>query len=73
MIRVPDIFLTRLVGTIYRLEGLNRRLILKYVCINYLAPAYLCNLFALRTPNYYFRNAKKNFKAPKTKNWLPEA
>ena len=28
-------------------------------CINNLAPAYLCNLFALRTPNYYFRNTKK--------------
>ena len=27
MIRVPDIFLTRLAGTIYRLEGLNKRLI----------------------------------------------
>ena len=26
MIRVPDIFLTCLVGTIYRLEGLNKRL-----------------------------------------------
>ena len=28
MIRVPDIFLTRLVGIIYRSEGLNKRLIL---------------------------------------------
>ena len=27
MIRAPDIFLTRLAGTIYRLEGLNKRLI----------------------------------------------
>ena len=27
MIPVPDFFLTRLVGTIYRLEGLNKRLI----------------------------------------------
>ena len=27
MILVPDFFLTRLVGTIYRLEGLNKRLI----------------------------------------------
>ena len=65
MIWVPDIFLTRLVGTIYRLEGLNKRLILMYVCINYLAQAYLCNLFALRTPNYYFRIAKKNLMLPK--------
>ena len=31
---------------------------LMYKCINNLAPAYLCNLFAPRTPNYYFRNAK---------------
>ena len=29
-------------------------------CINNLVPTYLCNLFATRTPNYYFRNAKKN-------------
>ena len=65
MIRVPDIFLTRLVGTIYRLEGLNKRLILKSVCINYLASAYLCNLFAPRTLNYYFRNAKKTLMLPK--------
>ena len=28
-------------------------------CINNLPPAYLCNLFAPRTPNYYFRNVKK--------------
>ena len=27
---------------------------LMYKCINNLAPAYLCNLFAPRTPNYYF-------------------
>ena len=32
---------------------------LMYKCINDLAPAYLCNWFDLRTPNYYFRNAKK--------------
>ena len=36
-----------------------------YICINYLAPAYLCNLFAPRTPNYYFRNAKKKLMLPK--------
>ena len=65
MIRVPDVFLTRLVGTIYRLEELNKRLIFMYVCINYLAPAYVCNLFAPRPPNYYFRNAKKNLMLPK--------
>ena len=36
-----------------------------YKCINNLAPAYLCNLFAPRTPNYYFRNAKKKIMLPK--------
>ena len=36
-----------------------------YKCINNLAPAYLCNLFAPRTPNYYFRNAKKKLMLPK--------
>ena len=41
---------------------------LMYKCINNLAPAYLCNLFAPRTPNYYFRNAKKKINAPKTMN-----
>ena len=34
-------------------------------CINNLVPTYLCNLFATRTPNYYFRNAKKNLMLPK--------
>ena len=35
-------------------------------CVNHLAPAHdLCNLFAPRIPNYYFRNAKN---VPKTKN-----
>ena len=32
---------------------------LMYKCINNLAPAYLCNLFAPRTPNHDFRYAKK--------------
>ena len=36
-----------------------------FKCINNLAPAYLCNLFAPRTPNYYFRNAKKKLMLPK--------
>ena len=35
-----------------------------YKCINNLAPAYLCNFFAPRTPNYYFRNAKKKVMLP---------
>ena len=33
-------------------------------CINNLAPAYLCNLFAPRTPNHDFRNAKKKLMLP---------
>ena len=66
MILVPDFFLTRLDGAIYRLEGLNKRLM--YKCINNLAPAYLCNLFAPRTPKYYFRNAKKKINGPKTEH-----
>ena len=45
---------------------------LMYKCINNLAPPYFCNLFAPRTPSFYFRNAKKRINAPKTKNWLPE-
>ena len=38
---------------------------LMYKYINSLAPAYLRNLFAPRTPNYYFRNAKKKLMLPK--------
>ena len=66
MILVPDFFLTRLFGTIYPLEGLKNANLM-YECINNLAPAYLCNLFAPRTPNYYFRNAKKKLMLPKPK------
>ena len=40
---------------------------LMYKCIKNLAPAYLCNLFPPRTPNYYFRNAKKKLMLPKPK------
>ena len=36
-----------------------------YKCINNLAPAYLCNLFVPRTPNYEFRNVKKKLLLPK--------
>ena len=36
-----------------------------YKCINNLAPAYLCNSFDPRRPNYYFRNAKKKLMLPK--------
>ena len=43
----------------------KRKVNLMYECINNLAPAYLCNLFAPRTPNYYFRNAKKKLMLPK--------
>ena len=38
---------------------------LMYKFIDNLAPAYLCNLFTPRTPNYYFRNAKKKLMLPK--------
>ena len=38
---------------------------LMYKCINDLTPASLCNLFAPRTPNYYFPNAKKKWMLPK--------
>ena len=46
---------------------------LMYKCINNLTPAYFCNLFAPRTPNYYFSQREENINAPKTKNWLHEA
>ena len=39
-----------------------------YKFINNLAPAYLYNSFAPRTPNYYFRNAKKKLMLPKPLN-----
>ena len=39
-----------------------------YKFINNLAPAYLCYSFAPRTPNYYFRNAKKKLMLPKPLN-----
>ena len=38
---------------------------LMYKCINNLAPAYLCNLFAPRTLNYNFCNAKRKLMLPK--------
>ena len=44
-----------------------------YKYINNLAPAYLCNLFTPRTPNYFFWQREEKIIAPKTKNWLPEA
>ena len=44
---------------------------LMYKCINNLAPAYLCNLFAPSTPNFYFRNVKKKLMLPKPRtNYL---
>ena len=47
---------------------------LMYKCINNLdAPAYVCNLFAPRTPNYYFRNAKEKLMLTKPRTGLPEA
>ena len=47
------------------LQGLKKKAYFMYKCINNLAPAYLCNLFAPRTPNYYFRNMKKKLMLPK--------
>ena len=46
-------------------RGAKQKANLMYKCINNLAPAYLCNLFAPRTPN--FRNAKKRLMLPKPK------
>ena len=36
-----------------------------YKCANYLAPAYLCNLFAPRTSNYDLRDVKGKLLLPK--------
>ena len=44
-----------------------------YICINYLAPAYLCNLFAPKNIELLFSQRQEKINAPKTKNWLPEA
>ena len=45
-----------------------------YICINYLAPAYLCNLFAPgKNTELLFSQRQEKINAPKTKNWLPEA
>ena len=45
----------------------NQKANLMYKCDNNLAPAYLFNLFAPRTPNYYFRIVKKKIMLPKPK------
>ena len=67
MIRVPDFFLTRLVGTRYWLDRRARQKAnLMYKCINNLAPAYLCNLSL-------FSQGQEKINVPKTKNWLREA
>ena len=73
MILVPDFFLSRLVGTIYRWEGLNKRLIqctsalmisLQLISVNFLSQGHRITIFATQG---------KNWKNLKTKNWLPEA
>ena len=50
---------------------------LMYKCINNLAPAYLCNLFASKNTELLFSQSEEKINAPKTKNWfmnwLPEA
>ena len=63
MILVPDFFSLGLDNLSDRRA--KQKANLMYKCINNLAPAYLCNLFAPRTPNYYFRNAKKKLMLPK--------
>jgi len=68
MILVPDFFLTHLLGTIYRLSLRDKQKAnLRNKCFNNLAPANLCNLFAPRTPNYYFRNVRKKIMLPKAR------
>ena len=62
---VPDCFLARLVETIYRLEGLNKRLI---ECTSALIiSSQLISVICLPQEhrNYYFRNAKKKLMLPK--------
>ena len=44
---------------------------LMYKCLNNLAPAYLCNLFAQNT-ELPFSQREEKINAPQTKNWLPE-
>ena len=63
MTLVPNFYLTRLVGTIYPSEGLNKRLIQCHMVSPQLIS--VCNLFAPRTPNCDFRNAKNNLMFPK--------
>ena len=46
-------------------RGVRQKANLMYKYIYNLAPAYLCNLFAPRRPNYYFRYAKKKLMLPK--------
>ena len=68
MIRVLDIFLTHLVGTIYRLGGLKKKASLKYKCVNNLAPAYICNLFCPKNTELLISKRQEKIDAPKTKN-----
>ena len=69
MILVPDFFVTRLLGTIYWLPLRDKKRLIWNKCINNLAPAYLCYLFAPRT---LFSQREEKNNDPKTKNWLPE-
>ena len=61
--------LQKLQNRAIRVRRVEKKAYFMYKCINNLAPAYLCNLFAPRTPNYYFRNnGKEKINAPKPKN-----
>ena len=57
--------LQKLQNRAIRVTRVEKKAYFMYKCINNLAPAYLCNLFAPRTPNYYFRNMKKKLMLPK--------
>ena len=57
--------LQKLQNRAIRVTRVEKKAYFMYKCINNLAPAYLCNLFAPRTPNYYFRNTKKKLMLPK--------
>ena len=68
MILVPNFFLTYVPGwDNFSVRRAKQKANLMYKFINNLAPAYLCNLFAPGTPNYYFLNAKKNLMLSKPK------
>ena len=56
--------LQKLQNRAIRVKRVEKKAYFMYKCINNLAPASLCNLFAPRTPNYYFHNTKKKLMLP---------